>query len=239
MNFTALTPSNSFLTKSFWQNFDMDGHKSRWKAIVSSIVPSPDGISANDKFKLKYSNKQTLEMSKAELVLHLTTDADHDRLEGDERWQLRLKVVTWRFASFSFFMLDVHDQLAILSKSFQSNSLLVFDIAKNVNKTLRALKKLLDTPAENEKQFWIEVKKDDSANVLRTCHLSDGEEGRIAFKEDRKQVIDALDSHLIERYLKVLDNDVLKSMSAFDHRHWPPQRGASRVQTTSRSRSCM
>ena len=119
-------------------------------------------------------------------------------------------------------MLDVHDQLAILSKSFQSNSLLIFDIAKNVNKTLRSLKKLFDTPGENEKHFWIEVRKDDSADVLRTCHLSDGEEGRTLFKVDRKQVIDGLESHLIERYLKMLDNDVLNSMSAFDHRHWPP-----------------
>jgi hypothetical protein len=223
MNFTALTPSNSFLKKSFFQKFDAGGGRtSRWKAIVDSIVPSPDGISANDKFTLKYSNKSTLEMPKAELVQHLTTDADHDRLEGDDRWQLRLKVVTWRFSAFSAFMLDVHDQLAILSKSFQSNSLLIFDVGKNVNKTLRALKKLLDTPGENEKKFWIEVKKDDSADVLRTCHLSDGEEGRIAFKNDRKQVIDGLDSHLIQRYLKVLENNVLKSMTAFDHRHWPP-----------------
>ena len=161
-------------------------------------------------------------MPKAELVEQLTTDDDHDRLEEDARWQLRLKVVNWRFVAFSDFMLDVHDQLAILSKSFQSNSLLIFDIGKNVNKTLRALKKLLDTPGENEKQFWIEVRKDDSADVLRTCHLSDGEEGRTLFKVDRKQVIDGLDTHLIERYLKVLDNDVLKSISAFDHRYWPP-----------------
>ena len=161
-------------------------------------------------------------MAKAELVERLTSDADHERLEGNARWRLRLKLVDWRFVAFSAFMLDVHDELAILSKSFQSNSLLVFDISKNVNKTLRVLQKLRDEPGVNEKLFWTEVKKDVSADVLRTCQLSDGEMGRLSFKFDRKQVLDALNDHLIERFQKVLDNPVLKSMSAFDHRYWPP-----------------
>ncbi len=39
-------------------------------------------------------------------------------------------------------MLDVHNQLGILSKSYQSNSLVIFDISKNLNRTLRALEKL-------------------------------------------------------------------------------------------------
>ena len=39
-------------------------------------------------------------------------------------------------------MLDVHNQLGILSKSYQSNSLVIFDISKNLNRTLRALDKL-------------------------------------------------------------------------------------------------
>jgi len=34
-------------------------------------------------------------------------------------------------------MLDVHNQLGILSKSYQSNSLIIFDISKNLNRTLR------------------------------------------------------------------------------------------------------
>jgi hypothetical protein len=220
MNFSLLTPSNNFIGKTFRQQFD-GNPRSKFNATVDSFIPSPDGISANDRFILIYRNKTTLQVSKAELVQQLTTEDDHDRLEGDARWQLRLKVVDWHFVAFSAFMLDVHDQLATLSKSFQSNSLLVFDISKNVNKTLRALQKLQDTPSENEKLFWTEVKKDESADVMRTCHLIDGEEGRAAFKVDRKQVIDALDRHLIERYQKVLDNNVLKSMSAFDHRYWP------------------
>ena len=41
-------------------------------------------------------------------------------------------------------MLDVHNQLGILSKGFQSNTLVIFDISKNLylNRTLRALEKL-------------------------------------------------------------------------------------------------
>jgi hypothetical protein len=221
INFSLLTPSNSFLGKTFWQQFEGDLRR-KWKATIKSLIASPDGIAANDKFELIYSDRTKLEMPKAELVERLTSDADHERLEGNARWQLRLKLVVWRFVAFSAFMLDVHDELAILSKSFQSNSLLIFDISKNVNKSLRALQKLRDGPGANEKLFWTEVKKDMSADVLRTCQLSDGEMGRLSFKFDRKQVLDALNDHLIERFQKVLDNPVLKSMSAFDHRYWPP-----------------
>ena len=41
-------------------------------------------------------------------------------------------------------MLDVHNQLGtcILSKGYQSNTLVIFDISKNLNRTLRALDKL-------------------------------------------------------------------------------------------------
>ena len=35
-------------------------------------------------------------------------------------------------------MLDVHAQLAILSKGYQANGLIVFDISSHLNKTLRA-----------------------------------------------------------------------------------------------------
>ncbi len=45
-------------------------------------------------------------------------------------------------APFTAFMLDVHNQLGILSKGYQSNTLVIFDISKNLNRTLRALEKL-------------------------------------------------------------------------------------------------
>jgi hypothetical protein len=51
-------------------------------------------------------------------------------------------------------MLDVHNQLGtcILSKGYQSNTLVIFDISKNLNRTLRALrssrKKSRADPAE-------------------------------------------------------------------------------------------
>lgn len=219
VDYSLMTPSNNFINKTFNQKFE--GYRNAFKARVKSFEASADGISTNDNFKLIYSDRTTMGMSKAELVAALTSDDDLDRLEGNSCWKLRSKVISWRFVSFTYFMLDVHEQLTILSKSFQSNSLVVFDIGKNVNKTLRALQKLLETPGKNEKEFLIEVKKDEGADILRTCQLKDGEEGRAMFKIDRKQVLESLNDHLIERYHKVLDNDVLKSLSAFDHRYYP------------------
>ena len=34
-------------------------------------------------------------------------------------------------------------------------------------------------------------------------------------------MLNELDDHLIKRYQKVLDNNVLQSMSVFDQRFWP------------------
>ena len=123
-----------------------------------SFAPSSDGVAANDVFTLVYSDRKTMTMSKAELIEKLTSDEDNKRLETDPRWKLRTKVVCWRFVAFSHFMEDVHEQLAILSKSFQSNSLIVYDISRNVNKTLKALQKLgekVGTSGTCRKPRWL------------------------------------------------------------------------------------
>lgn len=130
----------SVLRKTFLQKFD--GYSKKFKATVQTFEPSPDGVSASDRFTLLYSDRSQLSLSKAELIDKLTTDADNERLMSDSRWQLRSKIVSWRFTAFSHFMLDAHDLLAILSKSFRSNSLVVNGISRNVNKTLKGHKKL-------------------------------------------------------------------------------------------------
>ena len=132
--YTLLTASNSFLHKQFWHKFENDeGKKSRWKATVTKFEASPDGITAKDTFTVSYSNKQTMEMSKAELVDKLT-DVFASTLASDERWQLRSNLVEYRFVAFSAFMLDVHEQLSMLSRAYQSNSLTVFDISRHLNR---------------------------------------------------------------------------------------------------------
>lgn len=56
---------------------------------------------------------------------------------------------------------------------------------------------------------------------IRTCQLEEGESGRKALKTDRIEVIDALSSHLVERFQKVLDDPILEAFSIFDVRKWP------------------
>ena len=222
MEYTLLTPSNNFINKSFYQHFTSDNARTtRWKATVTTFEASGDGVAANDIFLLKYKNKTTLKMPKAELVSKLTNLED-PRLQEDSRWELREKITTYRFVAFTAFMLDIHDQLAILSKSYQSNSLTVFDIPRNLNKTLASLAKLKTTPGSAEVAFLQAVEKDDNADMLRTCQLFDGDEGRKSHKEDRIDVVDALTEHLTTRFKKVLDDPVLQAMGAFDHRRtWP------------------
>ena len=77
-----------------------------------------------------------MEISKAQLVAFLT-DEDASGLVDEYTWQLRSRLINFRFVAFTAFMLDVHNQLGILSKSYQSNSLVIFDISKNLNRTLR------------------------------------------------------------------------------------------------------
>ena len=151
--YTQLTPSNNFIRKTFTHEFeDASGHKTRWKGTVKSVTISPDQIAASDLFTIIYSDKRTTEMSKAELVSRLTK-LDDPKLTGDSRWQLREKITAWRFVAFSYFMLDVHHVLAILSKSYQSNALVVFDISRHLNKALSSLKKLKSNPGDEEANF--------------------------------------------------------------------------------------
>ena len=116
-------------------------------------------------------------MPKAELVAQLTDEANSG-LADDYRWMLRSRLTDWLFVGFTAFMLDVHEQLAILSKSYQSNTLCIFDVSNNLNKTLRALEKLKHKPGSEEANFLAAVAKNDGADCLDTCQLYEGEAGR-------------------------------------------------------------
>ena len=156
--------------------------------------------------------------SKAELVAKLT-DPETSGLVEDSRWLLRQKVILYRFAAFTAFMLDVHEQLSILSRSYQSNALVVFDISRHLNRSLKALEKIKTKPGEHERAFLTAVAEND-ANCLRMCKLeiydAEGTDGRKAFQEDRITICDALCKQLTERFQKVLDNPILQAMAVFD-----------------------
>ena len=143
-------------------------------------------------------------------------------LNDECAWQLRGKLVSFRFVAFTAFMLDVHHELGVLSKSYQSNNLVVFDISKYLNRTLRSLEKLKNqtTCGPEETKFWNAVTIGD-ADCLRTCQLDGGEAGRTELKTDRAEVVDALHSHLVERFQKVLDDPTLEAFAVFDVRKWP------------------
>ena len=221
LHYTQLTPSSSFLRKTFFDTFENDqGKRSRWKCTVKSFTPSTDGIAANDTFTIGFSNKTVMPMSKAELVAKLT-DAEKSGLAEDSRWLLRQKVVLFRFAAFTAFMLDVHEQLSILSRSYQSNTLVVFDISRNLNISLSKLTKLKTKPGEHESTFLEAVAENHNAHCLRTCQLELEEGCKEAFKEDRIAICDGLCEQLKERFQKVLDNPLLKAMAVFDHKKWP------------------
>ena len=103
------------------------------------------------------------------------TDEDASGLVDEYTWQLRSRLINFRFAAFTAFMLDVHNQLGILSKGYQSNTLVIFDISKNLNRTLRALDKLKkeESCGPEESKFWGFVNTDDADCLwcLRTRHV--------------------------------------------------------------------
>ena len=224
MNYTQLTASNLFLKKTFTQEFaptTAGARPSRWKATVKDFTASDDGIAANDMFAVGYKDGTKIEMSKTELVSKLT-DLNNEKLTGDSRWKLREKLTEWRFNAFTAFMLDVHAQLAILSKSFQSNGLTPFDIAKNLNKTLRELEKIKAAPRTAEKAFLEQMAKNSDANCLEgSCQLYGRDEGEPEYKKDRDNITDGLTEHLTNRFKKVLSDPVLMATAVFDHRKWP------------------
>ena len=228
MQFSLLTPSENFIGKTFSQKFE--GFARPFKATVKRMERGANGA-ASDTFFLAYAAKRAADrtemtMSKAELVTHLTDESD-PRLANDARWALRSKLTSWRFVAFSYFMLDVHEQLSFLSKAFQGNRLVLVDIPRLVNKSLRALEKLGKSRGKYLLGFYEQVSVDDSADILghqggtRTCHLEDGEQGRIDLKSDIQQVITALNDHISTRYAKVLDNELIQATGAFQARALP------------------
>jgi hypothetical protein len=108
---------------------------------------------------------------------------------------LRTKITTYLCVGFSAFMYDVHEELRILSESFQSNKLVVFDIANNVNRTLKKLKKLLEQPGKHQAKFLTEVAEvveDEDSGAgrpegmyLGVCQLFEIEAGKSALKKYR------------------------------------------------------
>ena len=83
---SLLSPSESFLRKSYFQTFEgaNGGRNTRWKAVVLEVHTSDDGNSALDKFTVRYSDSTTLVLKKSELVQHLD-NAKEQLLKGDAR----------------------------------------------------------------------------------------------------------------------------------------------------------
>ena len=127
------------------------------------------------------------------------------------RWQLRTKLISKRFVAFTCFMQDIYGQLAILCKGWQANSLIISDVVKYVNKTLRAIMKV--TVSLGQKEAWLKAAcaKDEDANVLDTCALQmlceDVDED---ISTDSTQVLTALKLHIESRFTKVLDHSMLQ-----------------------------
>lgn len=186
---SLLSPCESLVGKTFWQTFEHEtnGRSTRWKAKVVDVDKGESGNSHASIFTVKYSDHSTMTMSKAELVQLLT---QHDeRLARDSRWILRGKITSARFVAFSCFMLDVHNIMAVLSLTFQKNSLIISDIAKHVSKALARVKKLESEPGEHEGLFRQLVAANGNAYMFHTCQLHDQDEAEAEFKEDRSKVV--------------------------------------------------
>eukprot|EP00966_Prymnesium_polylepis_P081890 1896776-Prymnesium_polylepis.1 len=142
------------------------GRAQRWKGTVSKgLYGSNPSL---DTFEITFSNKQVMQgddaMPKAELVDALCGDST-ELLEKNERWQLRNELTEYRFVAFSHFMLDLHSQLAILSKGNQAKSLIISDLSRNVNNNAKALSKLLSSAGEEEATLNAIMGKSDGSDA--------------------------------------------------------------------------
>ena len=186
IDLTSLSSNHLFLAKRFfqrWEHVDDPTKTARWKGTVTSVVePEGQPITAAI-FTVTWLNKTSNTMSKSELVA-LITEQD-ERLQSHPVYALRNKLVSYRFIAFTYFMYDVHVLLTLLSEKFQKNSLIISQLTRGINKSLRNLAKLKETPGQHEKAFLEELAENDAEDVLRDAQLLDGEEGRAAMLEDR------------------------------------------------------
>eukprot|EP00732_Lithocolla_globosa_P000824 Lithocolla_globosa_v1_NODE_316_length_4526_cov_4.454403.p2 type:complete len:523 gc:universal NODE_316_length_4526_cov_4.454403:2787-4355(+) len=238
-----LTSSVCFLGLKFTHRMEKaDGSSSSFLATVETVVTSPSG-ERHDSFVLRYRDKTSLTVTKAELVAILDSGA-HDRLEGP-LWELHEELLSFRFVLFLHFMLDYHAVLKILSKCFQSNTLLISDITDDVSSSLRSLRKLKRnnfTTGAFVKQFHDNFDSDSGklACLLKNSKAPQqsetavpeektislillGQEQRNDVERDMEALLDETANSLTERYLDVLKHPILQTFAVFEHRHWPQQ----------------
>ena len=94
------------------------------KAAVTAV--SADSVSPlQQKFTQTYSNKQTSEHTKEEMVTLLNFD---EGLTKNEDWQLYVALTQWEPLAMMHFVLDVEEQLKVLSLVFQTDNIAPTDV---------------------------------------------------------------------------------------------------------------
>lgn len=212
--FTTLSDPASFLWKK--TKFDFEGMGS----YTGQVRNFNKGSNATlDSFDVYFTNdRTTVQYSRAEVVLAFTDEARNGLAQHD-CWILMTKLQQFRFVSFTQFMLDVHDPLSQMSKSFQKKSGIISDIVDCLAEAIEQFDALLEKPGKHESAF-IEAVADD--NVFCGTVLQGREASQEDLETDKKALLNALKVDSKARFLDVLENPVLKWFAIFDHRSWPP-----------------
>jgi hypothetical protein len=217
----TMTPAGTFMGKSAMFVFEDLGQGRRYKGTITAVFEGATAL--RDTFTVYFQfDKKYVVYSREEIVLAFT-DESRNGLSEHPAFVLMTELQQFRFVSFTYFMLDVHDTLSRMSKSFQARSGIISDIIDNLGFALADFDALKTICGPQERGFLAAVKEEDNSfggTVLQNRQEAEAQNGPL--QDDRRVLLESLSADSTRRFKEVLSDPTIKQLAIFDQRQWPP-----------------
>ena len=150
-------------------------------------------------------------------VLAQLADAAHGDLAENKHYKLYCHLTSMWFLSTLYFMLDVHDVLAVLSKQLQAGKLTIVDYLHHTTQACEKLRAMDGNDRRHTSKFENALDRD--AQLYHGMPVG-GMEEELYFAADKLTALDAFPRLLEER--AQLKDPVLSALLVFDKSRWPP-----------------
>lgn len=164
---------------------------------------------------VRFKTKSTLQLSVGELIGQLD-DAGHAALEDSKPYKLYCHISSMWYVSSLYFMMDVHEVLAELSKHLQADKLTLNDYLQHTSNAVDKIKEMKFTDRRHTAKF----KKNFKRSAATYCGVPIGRMSEeLEFEADKLVAIEAFARNLTDRAM--FDDTVLQAFAIFDNSHWP------------------
>lgn len=194
----------------------LNSDTSRMVKVAVTAVSADSVAPLQQKFTLTYSNKQTSEHTKEEMVTLLNF---HEGLTKNEDWQLYVALTQWEPLAMMHFGLDVEEQLKVLSLVFQTDNIAPTDVENAVGRMTTKVGSLLGTNGTHFAEFLSEYDAVQETWKGISIEKDDGME--VSFNANRVLLVNSVLAHTAARFDSLFKNEIFIASKALEHRRWP------------------